>query len=61
MFLVVGASGLGAVFAFGVGTKVVDETEPSPITDGMQLTFMLSGVLMVVAIWVIHIDRQANS
>ncbi len=56
--LVAGASVLGAVFAFGVGTA---EAAPSSIADGMQLTFMLAGVLMVVAIWLIHIGRQTNS
>lgn len=59
--LVVGASGMGAVFAFGVGTTVVDQAAPSLIADGMQLTFVLAGVLMIAAVWLVRIGRHANS
>jgi MFS family permease len=49
--LVVGASAMGAVFAFGVGTETLGHASPTAIAGGMRLTFMVAGGLMLVAIW----------
>lgn len=48
--LIVGASVMGAVFAFGVGTEDFVHAAPAAIAAGMQLTFLLAGGLMIVAI-----------
>ena len=53
--LVVGASGMGAVFALGTGTTAVYGAAPSSIANGMQLTFALAGILMIVAIYLVRI------
>jgi MFS family permease len=47
--LVAGASGLGAVFALGAGTDVLESAAPSAIVDGMQMTFLLAAALMAGA------------
>ena len=47
--LVLGASAMGAVFAFGTGTSAMDEAAPAAIADGMRLTFLLSAGMMVIA------------
>jgi hypothetical protein len=48
--LIVGASAMGAVFAFGVGTDDIGQASRVAITSGMQLTFMLAGGLIIAAI-----------
>lgn len=50
--LVIGASAMGAVFAFGVGTSVIEEAASGAIADGMRLTFIVAGMLMAVALWI---------
>lgn len=52
MGLIAGASAMGAVFAYGVGTADVRHATPAAIADGMQLTFLLAGLLIVLAIGV---------
>lgn len=47
--LMVGASAMGAVFAFGVGTEDFAHATVSAIAAGMQTTFLLAGGMMVVA------------
>ena len=49
--LIVGASAMGTVFAIGVGTSDLGQASPLAIASGMRLTFVLAGVLMVVALW----------
>ncbi len=49
--LVVGASAMGAVFAFGVGTANLASASRAAIASGMQLTFMLATLLMVATLW----------
>lgn len=56
--LVVGASGLGAVFAFGTRVTLADEAAPSSIINGMQLTFVVAAVMMIVAIYLVRMPRQ---
>ncbi len=50
--LIAGASLMGAVFAFGVGTDAFTTATVSAIATGMRLTFLLAGGMMLVAIWV---------
>ncbi|MEZ5930619.1 MAG: MFS transporter [Alphaproteobacteria bacterium] len=52
--LVLGASAMGAVFAFGVGTSAIDKAAPAAIAHGMQLTFILAGALMTGALLIIR-------
>lgn len=48
--LIGGASVMGVVFAFGVGTEKLAHAAPAAIANGLQLTFLLAGALMIVAI-----------
>lgn len=50
--LIAGASAMGAVFALGAGTTDFDHASAVAIADGMRLTFMLAGGLMIAALWV---------
>nr|WP_245396334.1 MFS transporter [Jiella sonneratiae] len=47
--LIAGASFMGAVFAFGVGTEEFTNALPTDIAAGMRLTFLLAGAMMLVA------------
>ena len=59
--LVVGASGMGAVFAFGVGTSDLAKASASAIASGMRLTFMFAAVLMLVAILITFRIRRVSA
>ncbi|MDR6954974.1 MFS family permease [Ancylobacter sp. 3268] len=48
--LIAGASAMGAVFAFGVGTEEFARATPLAIASGMRLTFLLAGAMMLAAI-----------
>jgi MFS family permease len=48
--LITGASVMGAVFALASGTVDVSTADPEAIADGMRLTFVIAGVLMLVAL-----------
>jgi Arabinose efflux permease len=50
--LIAGASLMGTVFAFGVGTDEFTTATVSAIATGMRSTFLLAGGLMLVAIWI---------
>jgi len=50
--LILGASLMGAFFAWGVGTGEVDRASPAAIAGGMRQTFLLAAGLMLVALWV---------
>jgi MFS family permease len=50
--LIAGASFMGAVFAFGVGTEDFVHATTVAIAAGMRLTFLLAGGMMIVAIGV---------
>jgi len=50
--LIAGASAMGAVFAFGVGTEEFGRASASAIASGMRLTFLLAGGMMLVAMGV---------
>ncbi len=47
--LILGASVMGAVFAFGAGTSTIEDAAADEVAAGMQMTFILAGVLMVTA------------
>ncbi len=57
--LIAGASIMGAVFAFGVGTEEFARATPLAIAAGMRLTFLLAGAMMLAAIAVIRHMRTA--
>jgi len=48
--LITGASAMGAVFAFSVGTEEFARAAPWAIASGMRLTFLLGGGMMLAAI-----------
>ncbi|SMB35261.1 Major facilitator superfamily MFS_1 [Serratia proteamaculans] len=48
--LITGASAMGVVFSFGVGTGDFAHATPSAIAAGMRLTFLLAGGIMISAI-----------
>ncbi|WP_338086171.1 MFS transporter [Nitratireductor indicus] len=48
--LIAGASIMGAIFAFGVGTEDFAHADASSITSGMRLTFLTASALIIVAI-----------
>lgn len=50
MGLIIGASVMGAIFSFGVGTNQLTQATVLAIIDGMQLTFICAGALMVVGL-----------
>jgi MFS family permease len=50
--LLLGVSGLGAVFAFGVGTDELARASSGAIASGMQITFLLAGALLLASIWI---------
>ena len=56
--LIAGASLMGAVFAFGVGTDDFIHAAPAAIAAGMQLTFLLASGLMLVAIGIAFVHRS---
>ncbi len=48
--LIAGASAMGAVFAFGVGTEDFARASGADIAAGMRLTFVVAGAMMLAAI-----------
>lgn len=58
--LVLGASGLGAVFALGAATKTVEMASPFAIATGMQTTFTLAGAMMCIAIVLVRFGGRSS-
>lgn len=58
--LIAGASVMGVLFAVGVGTEDLTRATASEIADGMRLTFLMAGALMLLAIWVAFGRRWAS-
>lgn len=56
--LITGASVMGAVFAFGVGTDDLVHANRGAIAEGMQLTFLLGSAMMIVAIAVAFLAKR---
>lgn len=50
MGLIIGASVMGAIFSFGVGTIQFNQATALAIIDGMQFTFLCAGALMIVGL-----------
>ncbi len=50
--LILGATAMGGVFSFGVGAGAIVDASMASIADGMQLTFVVAGVLIVAALWI---------
>lgn len=48
--LIAGASLMGAVFTFGIGTGEIAGASASAIATGMRLTFLLAGAMMLAAL-----------
>jgi EmrB/QacA subfamily drug resistance transporter len=48
--LITGASVMGAVFAFASGTSDIATAAPESVTHGMQITFVVAGILIAVAL-----------
>lgn len=59
--LIVGASALGAVFAFGAGATDVVHASPSAIATGMRLTFLIAAGMMALALIVAMRTSIANA
>ncbi|UOK71475.1 MFS transporter [Ancylobacter polymorphus] len=57
--LIAGASAMGAVFAFGVGTEEFARATPLAIASGMRLTFLLAGTMMLAAVAVAFGHRHS--
>jgi MFS family permease len=55
--LILGASAMGAVFAFGVGTGDFSSASTGAIAHGMQLTFLLAGSMLLFAILIVLSQR----
>ncbi|MBA5202594.1 MFS transporter [Pectobacterium aroidearum] len=55
--LIAGASFMGQVFSLGVGTEDFIHATPAALANGMQLTFFLSGGIIVAAIAFFHLPR----
>lgn len=58
--LIGGASVMGAVFAFGVGTETLANAEPPAIASGMQLTFLLASGIISAAIGINVYGRRSE-
>lgn len=58
--LILGASLMSAIFALGVGTEDLTHAVPAALAAGMRLTFLVAGLMMLVAI-AIAIRRPAPS
>jgi MFS family permease len=57
--LIAGASIMGTVFAFGVGTKELIHAAPAAIAGGMQLTFLVASGIVALAIGInVHARRS---
>lgn len=56
--LIAGASAMGAVFAFGVGSTNLAQASPTAIGAGLRLTFLLAGALMVAAIAIYRLAQS---
>ncbi|WP_421692909.1 MFS transporter [Aestuariivirga sp.] len=55
--LIAGASAMGAVFAYGAGTQDFGHATDSALVAGMQLTFIIAGLMMILALIIAAIGR----
>ena len=52
--LIAGSAGMGAVFAVAVGTDAFETASSDAISNGMRLTFLIAGISMVAALWIVR-------
>lgn len=58
--LIAGASLMGAIFAYGVGRTDIASASADAISDGMRVTFLLAGALMLLALLLqVAVSRKA--
>jgi EmrB/QacA subfamily drug resistance transporter len=57
--LITGASALGAVFALASGTSDVTTAVPGAVETGMRVTFVVEGILIVVALVIALAGRRS--
>ncbi|ATN34403.1 MFS transporter [Rhizobium sp. ACO-34A] len=57
--LIAGASLMGTIFAFGVGTGEFNSATATAIAAGMRLTFLSAGGMMLVAIVIVFWKRNS--
>ncbi|QOL83299.1 MFS transporter [Pseudooceanicola spongiae] len=48
--LISGASVMGAIFSAGVGSAAIEDAPSAAVTDGLQITFLLGGLSILVAL-----------
>jgi hypothetical protein len=58
--LITGAAVMGALFAFAAMTTDITAAPPQAIAGGMQVTFAVAGLLMVVALGIVAISRALD-
>lgn len=56
--LVMGAVGLGAIFAYGTRMTALDETDPVSVQCGLQMTFSLAAIMLIAGIYLVRTRRQ---
>ena len=59
--LILGASAMGALFAFGAGTDDIAQAAPAAIGDGLRLTFIIAAILVAIALGVSRQSWRAAS
>ncbi|WP_245412321.1 MFS transporter [Notoacmeibacter ruber] len=57
--LVSGASIMGMIFNWGVGSSAIESAAPSAIVSGMRLTFLVGGASIAAALWFVR-KRQGE-
>jgi MFS family permease len=55
-----GASAMGAIFAFGVGSGTVENATQQQITNGLQLTFGLAAAMTITALWMVRKQKSSQ-
>jgi predicted MFS family arabinose efflux permease len=58
--LITGASVMGAVFALGAGTTNIMTARPESVAAGMQLTFTVAAILILVALTIAFASRALS-
>ena len=56
--LISGASFMGAVFTVGGGSSAIEDADYGAILDGMQTTFLLGGVSILIALWFTRLSAR---
>ena len=51
--LILGATAMGAIFSYSIGTSAIIDASAGSIAQGMQITFVVAGTLMIAALWIV--------